>query len=459
MRNAKAWLVMAALAGAATFEAKDASACGGCFIAQSENTVVTGHKMILSISQQQTTLYDQIVYSGAPESFAWILPVSGLATVGLSSDALFQTLDQQTTVTVNSPQITCPPPPSCGFAAGAGGAVSYTTTATTTGGVTVVAQQTVGPYETVQLNSTDPNALADWLTQHGYNVPSDIQPVINAYVNEGFDFLALKLVPGQGVNAMRPVRISTPGASAVMPLRMVAAGTGPITPITLWVMGEGRYATTNMPSFEIDESQLVWDWDTQSSNYGALKQAGFAASNNAGWLVQAAEPFSKYYLTDTLHWSAMYDPLQSGYADEQGQGAVAAAQADLDALFGSIPDQQLWVTRINGELARPALAADLQLGAAASQTSVERWFQVTHATGTQPPCPTFPPCDDPGGDNPGNPGWDFWGNLGSGGASAGGGSSGGCAMTNHGSAPLLSGLALVAALALARRRRSRVSRV
>ena len=458
MRNAKAWLLMAALAGAATFEARDASACGGCFISQSENTVVTGHKMILSISQQQTTLYDQIVYSGAPESFAWILPVSGLADIGLSSDALFQSLDQETTVTVFSPQITCPPPPSCGFdaASGAGGAVNYTTSTSTTGGVTVVAQQTVGPYETVQLNSTDPNALSDWLTQHGYNVPSDIQPIIDAYVNEGFDFLALKLVPGQGVNAMRPVRISTPGASPVLPLRMVAAGTGQITPITLWIMAEGRYATTNMPSFEIHGSDLVWNWDTQSSNYGALRQAGFASTNNGGWLVEAAEPFSKYGITNTITSAAMWSPESSGYADEQGNGAEEAAAADLDALFGDIPNNALWVTRINGELARPALGTDLQLGAAASQDVIGRFFQVESTTGTQPACPTFPPCQNSSGSNNGNNGWDFWGNDGSGGASSGSTASAGCAMTTGGGTPLLSGLALLAALAFARRRARRV---
>ena len=53
-----------------------------------------------------------------------------------------------------------------------------------------------------------------------------ILPVIDAYVAEGFNFLALKLVPGQGVDSMRPVRVTTPGAAATLPLRMVAAGTG-----------------------------------------------------------------------------------------------------------------------------------------------------------------------------------------------------------------------------------------
>ncbi|APR85823.1 Hypothetical protein A7982_11172 [Minicystis rosea] len=446
MKTAKAWLFGVALAAVALANVRDADACGGCFVAQSESTVVTGHKMILSISQQQTTLYDQIVYSGDPSSFAWILPVKGVADVGLSSDALFQALDQQTTVTINSPQITCPPPPDCGgddafFGGGGAGGASGEDP------VTVVAQSTVGPYETVQLKSSSPGALAAWLAEHGYNIPADVQPVVDAYVGEGFDFLALKLVPGKGINAMRPVRITTAGASPVLPLRMVAAGTGPITPITLWVMGEGRYDTVNLPSFQVDGNLLVWNWDTSQSNYTQLKQVGFASTQNKGWLIQAAEPFSKYWLSDSLYSLAEWDPEGSGYADENGMNAAAAVDDDMAALFGSIAESSLWVTRLNGELARSALGADLQLGASASQATIQRTFNLTFSTGTPPACPSFPPCDPGEGSNDG---WGLWGNNGNG---PGGGNSTGCAMTHSNGMPMLGGLALMAALAFARRRR------
>src|SRR4051812_47477010 len=87
---------------------REAAACGGCFVQQQENTQVTGHEMILSISKTQTTLWDQIKYSGNPSSFAWVLPVKGTVELGVSSDALFQNLAVETQVTVESPQIQCP---------------------------------------------------------------------------------------------------------------------------------------------------------------------------------------------------------------------------------------------------------------------------------------------------------------------------------------------------------------
>jgi hypothetical protein len=377
--------------------ARDASACGGCFVSQSENTQVTGHRMIFSLSKTASTLWDQIKYSGNPKDFAWVLPIHGQVEIGLSSDALFSDLEQITAVSVQSPQITCPPPPSCGrsFAngpsgaageAGAGGAGQ--------GGVNVIAQQVVGPYETVQLASKDPKALTTWLENHGYNIPADIDPVIGAYVSEGFDFLALKLVPGQGVDSMRPVRVTSPGASPVLPLRMVAAGTGAITPIELWVLGEGRYEPANFPSFIVHPTDLVWDWDTKSSNYAKLKDDQFAASDGKAWLIEGGEPLSKWVLEDPLTSAVQYDPANSGYGDGDAAKAQQELDADLAKLIGSIDEQSLWYSRMHGELSRKALATDLEVGAAKDQSVVVRAFQAEKTIGTPPACPQFPPCDD-----------------------------------------------------------------
>src|ERR1700722_436023 len=75
--------------------ARDASACGGCFHGPSQNgDVITDHRMIFQVSPQQTTLYDEIEYSGNPAGFAWVLPIHGQVTVGLSSDIVFASLDQ-----------------------------------------------------------------------------------------------------------------------------------------------------------------------------------------------------------------------------------------------------------------------------------------------------------------------------------------------------------------------------
>jgi Uncharacterized protein conserved in bacteria (DUF2330) len=427
MHLSKTLLLLAPIASLALTQARDAAACGGCLIQQGESTQVTGHEMVLSISKKQTTLWDQITYSGNPSSFAWVLPIKGTVDFGLSSDALFGTLEQQTKVFISSPQITCQPPPFCGNA-NEGGFGATSAAAGTGGGpppVDVLVHDVVGPYEMVQLKSSDPTALQQWLASHSYAVPADIQPVIAAYVAEGFNFLALKLVPGQGVSAMRPVRVTSPGASPVLPLRMVAAGTGAITPITLWVLGEGRYETANLPTFTIDPATLVWNWDTQSSNYAAVKKASFDKSKGTAWLVEDAEPIGQYAIKGPIQNLVQYDVQNSGYGEPMGPTAQAEFDQDMSALFTGIQETALWVTRLHGELSRTALAADLELGASADQRSVNRYLQVKQSTGTAPKCPTFPPCDD--GGNASDGGWDQWGNP---------KTSTSCAMTDSGSSPM-----------------------
>jgi uncharacterized membrane protein YgcG len=422
-----------------------------------ENTQVASHRMALSISKTQSTLYDQIKYSGDPSSFAWVLPVKGTVTIGLSSDALFNQLDALTQVTVTAPTVTCP----CsngGTSASASSSGAFFDAGG--GGVMVVAQQVVGPYETVQLSSQDPAALSSWMASHGYVIPSDLQPTISAYVAEGFDFLALKLEPGKGIDAMKPVRVTTPGAAPVLPLRMVAAGVGAKVPITLFMLAEGRYAPTNFPWFTISESALVWDFATSSSNYKTLRQQGFDATVGRGWLVETANPTSAASITAPIMTTAQLDPMNSGYADDMGNGAEVAAQADLDTLLGGISPSSLWLTRIYAELPRAALDADLDVGAAKTQAPITGSLFATKFVNA-PACPCDPSTSSSGGGSTGGSGGSGTGGAGggtatggAGGTGGGSGDSGGCAIGGTAGAPMtLGGLAAALALAAARRRR------
>ncbi len=337
-------VVLAALgAGAMLQGERDAQACGGCFTPQpppqvvETESVITDEKMILSIAMGQTTLYDEITYSGSPASFAWVLPIRGQVTVGLSADILFQTMNQLTATTVTQPPTNCPPAPTCGAGGGAGcGFGSSSNTASPAGfaaefaedagaaGVVVTSQMQVGPYETVQLHSSNGNgaALNAWLTGHGYQVPTYTQPIIDEYVAQSFDFLALKLVPGEGVQAMQPVRVTSQGAAPSLPLHMVAVGTGAVTGITIWVVADARWQPTNFPTFIIQDSELSWDWATSSSNYETLRLSKEAQYNGSGWQVESSLELSQYTFADTLLTNVEYDTNQvGGYAPAPDAGA------------------------------------------------------------------------------------------------------------------------------------------
>ncbi|MCK6593482.1 MAG: DUF2330 domain-containing protein, partial [Polyangiaceae bacterium] len=249
LRLSSALVGCAAALASTLFAGRDAHACGGCFhpVNETETTVITAHRMALSISTTQTVLWDQVQYAGAPSEFAWVLPIKPGAYIELSNDAWFEALDAATSTRVAAPQIQCQfqsggfatsdsgGSSGCGCGSYASDEASAAPTFDGTGSsggvqqpppVSVVHEGSVGPYATVTLHANVPNALPDWLTMNGFAIDPSIEPIINAYAGEGFDFIALKLQPGADVRQMKPVRVVSPGAAPVLPLRMVAAGTG-----------------------------------------------------------------------------------------------------------------------------------------------------------------------------------------------------------------------------------------
>jgi hypothetical protein len=408
--------ILAALMIAATsatlglFE-REAEACGGCFAPPENPTIVTDHRMILSISREQSTLYDQIRYQGEPQAFAWVLPIVGTVEIGLSADVVFSALDQTTQTQILAPPLNCPPRPNDCFRddfAASEGAPSADAGA---GSVTVTKREVVGPYDTVQLKSDDAGALNAWLADNGFAVPDEIKPVIGRYVTEHFDFLALKLVPGKDVSDMRPVRVTTQGASAVLPLRMVAAGTGANVGISLWVLGEGRYEPQNFPSFTIAAEELAWDWTQNRSNYVDLRADKSRATGGRGWEVESSTilypqtiesivrsgtwngegPFPQ---TDEERAAQDYLPVEN----EQGVIIKTAAEVrneDLATLFHGIATASARVTRMRADLVQAALDADLAMTASANQTVLPTVRQVTKEL-NEPQCPVWNGCEQVG---------------------------------------------------------------
>lgn len=402
MRLGLALIGATALGLALTLAAPDADACGGCFPPPGENqSVVTDHRMILSVSKTQTTLYDQIQYSGNPSSFAWVLPISGTVDVGLSADTLFGALGNLTSTIVQAPPDRCPAPPNCRSSyddeapqASAGGGFQDAGASP----VDVLKRETVGPYETVQLRSTDANALTNWLTQNGFAIPEDIKPVIDSYVTEHFDFLALKLLPGKDVQTMRPVRVTSQGASPVLPLRMVAAGTGAVVGVSLWVVAEGRYEPQNFPFFSIKDDDLVWDWASSSSNYKDLRAERSAALTGRGWEIETALKLNRFQLESIVTNLARVNPsVGADYAPVEKDGQVVKTadqvrEEDMATLFNGIADGQDHVTRLRADLAHAALTTDLALIASGDQTDLPQVRRPKGEKG-QPVCTVYSGCE------------------------------------------------------------------
>ncbi len=421
--------------------AREANACGGCFVQQQDSTVVTGHRMVLSVSPDQSVLWDQIKYSGDPSEFAWVLPTRPGAVIETASDAWFETLDAATITTVLSPQVSCAN--SASFSCAAAGGSASLSELNSGGGVTVVHQGTVGPYETVTLKTDKPGALNAWLGDHGFNIDVATQPIIDAYVKESFEFIAIRLQPGKGVAQMKPVRVLSEGASPLLPLRMVAAGTGPEVSIILFTVSEARMAPDNFPEAIIPRPLIVWDFATQSSNYAELRQTALRVSEGKAWLTPYAQPRTLLSGFDSpgLGFQVQYnagngaplDTIASAYiarALANGEtldtmctkvfsqvaessdvvknpcpfGAKSNDPACQDVALGEIDSRTLacgdvddlavalrglhpkdvWLTRLEAELPRAALGVDLTLKPAVEQLPVDNWIRAESSSGK--PC-------------------------------------------------------------------------
>ncbi len=318
MNHRFACLAATAALVATTLVAPDADACGGCFIAPTENTVVTGHRMAVSISPDQSILWDQIQYSGNAADFSWVLPVKQGAVVEVASDAFFDVLEAATQVTVTAPPEGCAVNNGGGSGFGCGDSESFAGLdargESNTGGVQVIHEGTVGPYETVTLRATEPNALRNWLDTNGYALPDDVAPIVDAYVEEEFDFIALKLAPNQGVQQMQPVRVVTPGSSVALPLRMVAAGAGATVDLVLYVIGEGRYEPRDYANVSIDAGLVTWDFRSDTTDYAEQRLQALQGNDGRTWL-------TAYSRTGTmLSQGGVSLQVGNGFANSIGEG-------------------------------------------------------------------------------------------------------------------------------------------
>lgn len=408
------------IAGVEMVGERDAAACGGCFTPPPPPTQVasdvTDERMLLTVSTTQSTLYDQLEYTGNPASFAWVLPIRGTVDVGLSADVLFDSFDAVTATQIVAPPQNCAPAPSCASLGGGSFAAASTNGGVDNPPVTVTKQENVGPYDTVQLHSTDPSALENWLAQNSFAIPTSEQSVIAAYVTEGFDFLAMKLLPNEGVQAMRPVRVTTPGASLSLPLRMASIGTGTTVGITIWVVSDGRYEPQNFPFFHIEDSALVWDWSTNSSNYTTLRTSNEQKLGGKGWEIESSITLNQQTITNVILSGGQYssiggvptanpslsspsDPTQDylpvGDADAGAdagsyQSAEDVRTADIATLFVGLAGPNVRVTRIRSDIAHAAMTQDFLLQASADQSELSNVRTVTKSANLK--CPTYQPC-------------------------------------------------------------------
>lgn len=380
-----------ALAAVLLTDATPAAACGGCFHPPEGNpTAVDAHRMVLTVSPEGTTLWDQIVYTGDPEEFAWVLPVAGMAAVELADNGFFEALSSETLITLRAPappRLTCDDP--CnglgpfGFAASAGAPRRESDGMP----VTVFHQGVVGPYETATIGSEDPAALIDWLQANGYAVDDSMLPVIDHYVDQHMSFAVLRLRPGADIDRMQPVRITTPGLSTTLPLRMVRAGVDIDLDLELFVFAESRMEASNFGNAEVDRAAVTYDWAARTFDYDQRFDDALFAGEGIGtnWVTEYAQPVTSWTRLET-------------YTSRGSDGSVNSAAEDVAVVRAALPSDA-YLTRLRTRLTTNDLSEDLTLRMSEGE-DIGTLVVVTRELNRtpEPECPTV--CVAGGGTEP-----------------------------------------------------------
>lgn len=273
----------AALAGAAlglVLHAPAARACGGffCDVVNNQPQPVdqTGENIVFAIDRQAGTVeaHIQIQYTGDPQKFAWIIPVTAVPDFSIGSEQLFNNLLASTVPTYaftftsdceerERPQIGCATLAlSDGGSFGTGDTSGVTTT---DGGFEVVKREIVGAFEIVVLSGGTSQEVYDWLSTNGYYQDMAALPIIEEYLKEKYYFAAAKLLHGAGTDEIQPIVMTYAGDTPCVPLRLTRIAAVPDMGVRVFGLGEARYVPANYRHVEINDAAI--DWVNLADNY------------------------------------------------------------------------------------------------------------------------------------------------------------------------------------------------
>lgn len=236
-------LVLAILAPAWLAQPAQACGCGG-FI-NDGNAIVSQESVLIRWDGQTEQLLMSLGVLGTTPEAALVLPVPAQATVTLGNAAVWGELDTLTRPLIVHEKRYVSPFELFGNEGSAAGGGPPTAGAGAPP-VTVLSQQTLGPFEVTNLAATDATALEDWLTQNGYTLSPGLAQAFAPYIEQGWFYIAVKLTPGSGDGLsgdLDPLQVTFPSEKLVYPMRGSANASGSEL-VTLYILADHRVEKT-----------------------------------------------------------------------------------------------------------------------------------------------------------------------------------------------------------------------
>jgi hypothetical protein len=250
------------------------------------------------------TAHVMIRYAGDPAQFAWIVPVPEVPELGVSPVSTFALLDQLTApqITITTEDI-CPrsewqcryhSPPVCpgddgdqngSFPLADAGVSSDAASGGSEPPVTVISQQVVGDYHTVTFRASEASAAVQWLRDNGFIVNQTTSIYMESYVAANMVFIAAKLVPGAGVNAIKPLKLRYRAAYPTVPLILTAVAAEPNLTVNTFIYGHTPFRPLGHPVVTIDPNRLATD-RLGRSNYPMVLSRAIDEAGGDGFAIE-----------------------------------------------------------------------------------------------------------------------------------------------------------------------------
>ncbi len=297
-------------------------ACGGLFCSGgggSSTTTTQGGivnqtaERIAFIENDDATISAviQILYEGPSEKFAWIIPVSGVPDVAVSSGVVLDALQKQTNpsyqinITRNCPQSFPSGGDSFGGDCGCGCTAAAPSGASQEPGswqlqaggpvVTVEAAGAIGPYDytviAVQPFAFDPAQVAlQWLTDNGFDAGTTAADALRPYLQSGQNLLAFRLHKDAEVGSIRPVMITYAGDTPSIPIGPTAVAADDDMGVMVWIAAKARAVPLNYKTVVLDEARI--NWLSPGQSYDAVVGAAADEAGGQAFVTESAGPFS-----------------------------------------------------------------------------------------------------------------------------------------------------------------------
>ncbi|HZE32907.1 MAG TPA: DUF2330 domain-containing protein [Actinoallomurus sp.] len=231
------------LAGLVLVRPSWACGCGALVTSTASGVNVAQETSIVRYDGEQEEIVMRLSVRSEARDAAWLMPTPARARVTLGESAWFDQLDRLTEPVVVRHRHWLPRRDRgtySGAPPGAGGEVA------------VLGRQRLGPFEVTTLSAGDPEALASWLTSHGYRLPGRLAEALKPYVAQRWTYTAIKLAPEQGrlSGDLDPLRIAFPSKAPIYPIRLSRLARTPqsvhlyvLAPHRVYVSGLGMATT------------------------------------------------------------------------------------------------------------------------------------------------------------------------------------------------------------------------